>query len=67
MGTVIAGVIVALIIFMAGRQMYKDKKSGKSVCGGNCASCCGCPHGCGAAGGREQDTGSKKFSAMPKI
>ncbi|MDD7642000.1 MAG: FeoB-associated Cys-rich membrane protein [bacterium] len=42
MGTVIVlialGVIVALII----RSMIKDKKSGKSSCGGDCSRCRGC-------------------------
>lgn len=42
MGTIIVliglGVIVALII----RVMIKDKKSGKSSCGGDCSRCKGC-------------------------
>ena len=39
MGTVIIGLIVAVVLFLAGRQLYKDKKNGKSLCGGKC-SCC---------------------------
>ncbi len=43
MATIIVGLIVALVIFLAARQLYKDKKAGKSLCGGKC-SCC--PNGC---------------------
>lgn len=44
MATIIVGLIVAAVIFLAARKLYKDKKSGKFSCGGNCA---GCPHACG--------------------
>ncbi|MCM1023765.1 MAG: FeoB-associated Cys-rich membrane protein [Prevotella sp.] len=47
MATLIVGLIVAAVIFLAARQLWKDKKSGKSSCGGNCAGCSGCCHGCG--------------------
>ncbi|MDE7302576.1 MAG: FeoB-associated Cys-rich membrane protein [Oscillospiraceae bacterium] len=43
MATVIVGLIVAAVLFLAARQLYVDKKNGKSSCGGNC-SCC--PNGC---------------------
>lgn len=43
MSTLIAGIIVAAVLFLAVRQLYKDKKSGKSSCGGNCS---GCQNGC---------------------
>ncbi|MBP1561073.1 MAG: FeoB-associated Cys-rich membrane protein [Oscillospiraceae bacterium] len=43
MATVIIGIIVGLVIFLAARQLHKDKKKGKSLCGGKC-SCC--PNGC---------------------
>ena len=39
----VLGLIVALII----RSLVKDKKSGKSSCGGDCSSCGGCK-ACGA-------------------
>ena len=45
MATIIVMVLVALVIFLAARKLYKDKKKGKSLCSGNC-SCC--PKGCGA-------------------
>ena len=35
MATLITGVIVAVIIFTAARQLYRDKKNGKSLCGEN--------------------------------
>ena len=47
MATLITGVIVAVIIFSAARQLYRDKKNGKSFCGGKC-SCC--PNGCACHG-----------------
>ena len=47
MATIIVGLIVAAVLFLAARQLYKDKKSGKSSCGGNCA---GCPRACGHCG-----------------
>lgn len=43
MATLIIGVIVAAVIFLAARKLYRDKKSGKSSCGGSCS---GCPHAC---------------------
>ncbi|MGN0604294.1 MAG: FeoB-associated Cys-rich membrane protein [Oscillospiraceae bacterium] len=47
MTTVVIGIIVAGILFLAARQLYKDKKKGKSLCGGKC-SCC--PNGCACHG-----------------
>lgn len=49
MSTLIVGLILAAVIFLAARQLYKDKKSGKSSCGGNCAGCPNsrvCQRGC---------------------
>ncbi|MGN1102528.1 MAG: FeoB-associated Cys-rich membrane protein [Huintestinicola sp.] len=48
MATIIIGMIVAAVVFLAGRQLYKDKKHGKSLCGGKC-SCC--PNGCHCSNG----------------
>lgn len=48
MSTVIIGLIVALLLFLAGRKMYKDKRAGKSLCGGKCSgcpNCCSCHKG----------------------
>lgn len=40
-GTVIVGAIVLLCVGLAIRSMIKDKKSGKSSCGGDCSKCGG--------------------------
>nr|WP_291234426.1 FeoB-associated Cys-rich membrane protein [Frisingicoccus sp.] len=41
MGTVFVGGGVILVIFLAVRSLYKDKKSGKN-CNGQCGGCKGC-------------------------
>lgn len=52
MATIIVGLIVAAMIYLAARQLYKDRKSGKSTCGGNCA---GCPHACSHSGDAQHE------------
>lgn len=47
MSTVIIALVVALILFLAGRKLWKDKRTGKSLCGGKCS---GCPNGCPRGG-----------------
>ena len=43
MGTVIVGIILAVIIFLAVGSMIREKKKGKSLqCGGDCSKCKGC-------------------------
>ncbi len=44
--TIIICVILAAIVFFIIRSMVKDKKQGKSSCGGNCGACPmgGCCH-----------------------
>ena len=44
--------VVALIVGLLIRGMIRDKKAGKSSCGGNCASCgaCGGCSSCGRCG-----------------
>ena len=37
-------VLIAIVVLII-RSMIKDKKSGKSSCGGNCVACGACPHG----------------------
>lgn len=45
MGTIITGIIVIGIVFLALRSMIKDKKNGKSVqCGNDCKHCGGHCH-----------------------
>ena len=57
-------VLVAVIVLITGlliRSMVRDKKAGKSSCGGNCASCGACS-GCSACG----TCGTAKPAAMNK-
>ena len=42
MGTVIVGGVLAIIVGLLIWKMIKDKKTGKSSCGGDCAHCKGC-------------------------
>lgn len=42
MGTLVVGMIVLTLAALAGRSIYKDKKSGK--CCGDCAHCGGACH-----------------------
>lgn len=39
MGTFIVGMVLLIIVAAVIRSMYRDHKSGKSSCGGNCGSC----------------------------
>ena len=41
MGTVIVGGVLAVIVGLLIWKMIKDKKAGKSSCGGDCAHCRG--------------------------
>ncbi len=44
MGTIIvAGLLLAVVATITG-SLIRDKKQGKSTCGGNCAACMGCRH-----------------------
>ena len=42
MGTLVVGAILLLIVVLIVRNIVKDKKSGKSSCGGDCSHCRGC-------------------------
>ena len=44
--------LIALIVGLLIRGMIRDRKAGKSPCGGNCAECGACG-GCGSCGKRE--------------
>ncbi|MGN0669043.1 MAG: FeoB-associated Cys-rich membrane protein [Oscillospiraceae bacterium] len=43
MSTLIISLVLAVVLFFVGRKIYKDKRAGKSLCGGKCS---GCPNGC---------------------
>ncbi len=46
---------IAALVFWLTRGLIRDRKAGKSSCGGNCASCGGCCGGsCGMAGKTER-------------
>lgn len=42
MGTVIVLVVLGAVVALIVRGIVKDKKSGKSSCGGDCSKCKGC-------------------------
>lgn len=46
LSTVLVGAVIVFVVFLAVRKLWKDKKNGKTCCGGcssNCCSgCCGC-------------------------
>lgn len=39
LGTIVICLVLLLIVVAAVRSLVKDKKSGKSTCGSNCAHC----------------------------
>ncbi len=41
-GTIVVGLILLAVVALIVRGMIRDKKQGKSSCGGNCAGCAGC-------------------------
>lgn len=45
MGTILTGLILLVILAFAVRCIIRDRKAGKSICGGNCAACAGCAAG----------------------
>ncbi|MCR5725152.1 MAG: FeoB-associated Cys-rich membrane protein [Treponema sp.] len=44
MGTMLVGVVLAAVVAAICRKLVKDKKRGRSSCGGNCAHCAACRH-----------------------
>ena len=40
-GTIAVGLVLLAVVILIVRIMMRDKKQGKSSCGGNCASCGG--------------------------
>ena len=40
--TVVIGALIALVVFLSVRKLWRDKKSGRSCCGGSCQRCAGC-------------------------
>ena len=52
-GSIAVLVIIATLVAAVIAKMIKDKKSGKSSCGGDCSSCGGA---CGACRNKDQET-----------
>lgn len=42
LSTVIICLILAAALFFSVRKLWKDKKNGRSCCGGGCSGCSGC-------------------------
>ncbi len=42
LGTLICGLVVALVVGLALRSVIREKRSGKCSCGGNCGACGAC-------------------------
>ena len=41
-GTVLISLVLLAVVALIIRSMMRDKKQGKSSCGGNCAGCAAC-------------------------
>ena len=41
-GTIAVGLVLLAVVILIVRIMMRDKKQGKSSCGGNCAGCAAC-------------------------
>lgn len=44
MGTLVVGVLLAGVLALIIRKMIRDKKNGKTCCGGDCGNCRGGCH-----------------------
>ena len=49
-GTILVALIIAAVVIAIVYGMRRDKRAGKSSCGGNCASCGACTGGCSSCG-----------------
>ena len=41
-GTILISLVLLAVVALIIRSMVRDKKQGKSSCGGNCAGCAAC-------------------------
>lgn len=41
-GTILISLVLLAVVALIIRSMMRDKKQGKSFCGGNCAGCAAC-------------------------
>lgn len=44
LSTILVSIVLIVIVCLIIRGMVKDKKNGKSSCGGNCSHCAGCAY-----------------------
>ncbi len=42
LSTLVICLLLAAALFFSIRKLWRDKKSGKSCCGGSCSCCSGC-------------------------
>lgn len=42
--TIVVALAVIIMVAFIIKSLVRDKKAGKSLCGGDCKNCCGCPH-----------------------
>ncbi len=40
--TVVICAVLACAVFFSVRKLWRDKKNGRTCCGGGCDCCCGC-------------------------
>lgn len=40
--TLVILLLIGLALFFSLRKLWRDKKNGKTCCGGGCDGCCGC-------------------------
>ncbi|MCM1150126.1 MAG: FeoB-associated Cys-rich membrane protein [Butyricicoccus sp.] len=53
LGTIVVCALVLVIVALAARTLIRDKKQGRSPCGGSCSGCAGCG-GCQSAADAKQ-------------
>ena len=58
--------VIALVVFFVVRGMIRDKKAGKSSCGGSCAGCGACAGcaGCHACPGCNTRTAEQQINTQ---
>lgn len=42
LSTAVICAVIAAAVFFSARKLWRDKKSGKTCCGGSCGCCQGC-------------------------
>ena len=56
LGSIGVGIVLAIVLALIIWKIIRDKKAGKSFCGGNCNACgAGCHRGCAGCPGDSQN------------